>query len=82
MSHIFLSFIHRFVPESVRWLHANGKSEQLVEVVKKIQRINGKTPTDITVAPIHREKMSKPNPLDIFRPTKVAISTLIQSYGW
>ena len=73
----------RFIPESTRWLRLNGKSQEAVHVLKRIAKFNKKDVPDFKLAVV-KQDMSKRagNFFDLFRPRKIAVRSLIQTFAW
>lgn len=73
----------RPVPESARWLILNGKKDQVLEVLKRIARINKRQLPEIGIASINKEtRPGFKHFIRLFTPRKIAIRSLIQGYGW
>eukprot|EP00794_Sanderia_malayensis_P018705 gene18705-20593_t len=80
----FFTFIFfKFIPESIRWLCLNGRTEDAMEIINRIAKVNGRAAPDVKLAEkIDNTEMSFGSLLNLFRPMKMAVSTLIQSFGW
>eukprot|EP00794_Sanderia_malayensis_P010685 gene10685-11821_t len=72
-----------WVPESARWLCLHGKAEEGMKVIKRIAKINGKDfPRDLTLIEVEKTSAkSSGNILNLFRPKKMAISSIIQGFA-
>lgn len=83
--YVFVIFFYTFVPESVRWLHLHGETDKLNALFKRIAKWNNKViPENVTLikSDSHDGKKHKSSPLDLFRTSKIAKSTLVQGYAW
>ena len=81
--YFFVLLFYKFVPESVRLLRLKGKIKEMNRVLERIAYWNRKTiPDDVQVSTVDDTKDNKSNPLDIFKPCSVAISSLIQGFAW
>eukprot|EP00794_Sanderia_malayensis_P010680 gene10680-11814_t len=81
----FLVFIFvKFIPESIRWLCLNGRTEDAMEIIKRIAKVNGRSAPDAKLAEIEKDNNEKSsgNILNLFRPMKMAVSSFIQGYAW
>ena len=62
----------------------SGKTERAIKLLHKIARVNGKTfeaEVELSTEAVN-EKKNHASPLDIFRPRKMALRTLVQGYVW
>eukprot|EP00794_Sanderia_malayensis_P010687 gene10687-11823_t len=72
-----------FIPESIRWLCLNGRTEDAMEIIKQIAKVNRRSAPDVKLAEKNdNTEKSFASFLNLFRPMKMAVSTLIQSFGW
>ena len=80
---ISISFFVRFIPESVRWLRIQGRLDDATEILRKVAKMNKKEFPAVKLAPVtERGTTLKASPLDIWRPRKMALKTLIQGFAW
>eukprot|EP00794_Sanderia_malayensis_P010690 gene10690-11827_t len=79
---VLISF--RFIPESIRWHNVHGQTDNAMKTVKRIAKFNRKVfPFNLKLAEVEKpEEKSTRSILNLFRPMKMAISTLIQSFAW
>ncbi|XP_065064675.1 solute carrier family 22 member 15-like [Rhopilema esculentum] len=80
----FVTFLFfKFIPESTRWLHVNGRTDEAVAIFRKIAKFNGKELPDITLKPVPMDcSPGLTHYLHLFKPKKVAIRSLIQGCAW
>ena len=72
-----------FIPESTRWLRLNGKSQQAIDILKRIAKFNKKDVPDFDLVAVEQDtSKGKSHFVDLFRPKKIAIRSLIQGYAW
>lgn len=79
--YFFILLFFKFIPESTRWLHLHGRTDQAIEIYKKIAKFNKRELPDIKLAKIDLPEDSG-NILNLFRPRKMTWSSLIQGYAW
>ena len=73
----------RFIPESIRWLHLNGKTDEVMMILKKIARINGKELPDFKLDEVKQDASAGlQHYKHLFKPKKIAVRSLIQGYAW
>ena len=74
----------RFIPESVRWLNLQGRKEEAMKILRRVAKMNKKQiPDNVTLkAPRIDASSEKARPLDLFRPMKMGLRTIIQAYAW
>ena len=76
-------FISRYVPESLRWLQLKGRHEEVGAIFQKISRVNKRDMPDYELNDVKDEtQQGLTHFLNIFRPKKIAIRSLIQGYLW
>ena len=72
-----------FIPESTRWLRLNGKSQQAIDILKQIGKFNEKDVPDFDLVTVQQDtSKGKSHFVNLFRPKKIAITSLIQGYAW
>lgn len=84
---IFELLIHllffRFIPESVRWLRITNQTDKAMTTLRKVAKFNKKEFPDVILKPVERPEENKHGSLlDIFRPCRMAIKSVIQGYTW
>ncbi|XP_065069180.1 solute carrier family 22 member 15-like isoform X3 [Rhopilema esculentum] len=73
----------RLVPESARWLIVNGKPEELVEILTRIAKMNGKEVPAIGNIEVTKEPTEGlKHFIYLFTPKQIAISSLVQGFAW
>jgi len=73
----------KFIPESIRWLHLNGKTDEVMMILKKIARINGKELPDFKLDEVKQDASAGlQHYKHLFKPKKIAVRSLIQGYAW
>ena len=78
---MFVIAFYKFVPESIKWLHENGKVKELHQVLRRIAYWNHKdVPTEIKAPKV--DKKNSTNPFDLFRTRSMAMKSLIQAILW
>ena len=71
------------IPESTRWLHVNGRTDEVVAIFRRIAKVNGKELPDITLKPVPMDcSPGLTHYLHLFKPKKIAIRSLIQGFAW
>ena len=79
--YLFVLVFYKFVPESIRWLRLQGKTEKMMEILQRIAKWNKKEiPSDVCITPADRLIHSSPK--DLFCSRKIAVSTCVQGYAW
>ena len=72
-----------YIPESMRWLRLNGKTDEIMKILKRIAKFNGKEIPDIQLGELKQESSAGlGHYLNLFRPRKIAFRSLIQGYSW
>ena len=80
--YLIVLIFYKFVPESVRWLRLQGKTERMMNIFERIAKWNKKTiPTDVSIEPVAGNS-HKSSPKELFQTRKTAVSTCIQGYAW
>lgn len=86
---IVLIIVYFFLPESPRWLLANGKVEEAKVILEKAAKRNGRTwPKDfhlVSTSKAHLEVDTdepKASVIDLFRTPNLRKNTLIQYFNW
>lgn len=74
----------RFIPESVRWLRITNQSEKALAILRKVAKFNKKEFPEVTLRPVERAGNGDKHSsiIDIFRPCKMAVKSIIQGYTW
>lgn len=82
--YLFMIVTYKFVPESVRWLHIQGKLDEAMGIFKRISAWNKKElPEDVSLAlPPTISVEHKSSPLDLFRTRRLVILNSIQGFAW
>lgn len=82
--YLIIPFFYKFVPESIRTLAINDKSDELMATLKRIARFNKRElPIDfLVVTEPSNIKSSIKVMLDLVRPSKFAKKTFCQSLGY
>ena len=70
-----------FLPESVRWLNTNGRSDEAEKILHKVAKYNKRTIENVSLKQ-EVEEQSGYSYLDLFSTTKVLKITLSQGYIW
>lgn len=77
------NFIFSFVMESMRWLHLNGKTDDVMKLLDRIAKLNNKKLPKIELVPLKNDQSNGLRHfLNLFRPMKIAVRSLIQGYTW
>eukprot|EP00794_Sanderia_malayensis_P018704 gene18704-20592_t len=66
----FFTFIFlKFIPESIRWLCLNGRTEDAMEIIKRIAKVNGRPAPDVKLAEKsdNTEKIGRKKPVVVAR---------------
>jgi len=74
-----------FVPESMRWLRLQGRHADVIKILKKAAKVNGKElPDGVELAPLKKSDIekSKGGVLDLFRPLRMLLFSTAQGFGW
>ena len=80
--YIILLVFWKFVPESLRWLRVNDKTDQAEQVLEKVAKYNKVPfPPGAKILPA-RKDMSESSMADLFTPRPMLISTLLQNFIW
>ena len=69
----------------MRWLRLQGRHGDVIKILKRVARINGKTlPDGIELKPLQKSDVekSKGSVLDLFRPLRMLIFSSVQGFGW
>ena len=77
----FIVFLFPFIPESAKWLLANGQKETADRIFENIAKWNKKKIAE-NISVYAAAKKRKTKPWDLFKTKKTVISTLIQGYSW
>ena len=77
----FIVFVFPFIPESAKWLLANGQKEKANRIFENIAKWNKRKIVE-NISVCVAAKRRKPKPWNLFKTKKAAISTLIQGYSW
>ena len=78
-----LDVFYSLVPESIRWLRVNGKTNEAEDVLKCIAKRNKKDwPVNVNLAPTVSENNKSLSVKYLFYPFQMAVSTLIQMFAW
>ena len=82
--YVFTLALCWFIPESVRWLHVHGKTDDAMDVFRRMARWNKKEiPENVTLKAMSKDLSShKTNPLELFRTSQMTFRTLVQGYAW
>lgn len=74
---------HSYIPESMRWLRLNGKTEEVMKILRRVAKFNGKELPDIQISELkHESSAGLGHYLNLFRPKQIAFRSLIQGYSW
>jgi len=83
--YVVVLLFYKFVPDSLRTLHQNGKNEELMRTLHRMAEWNGRPlPPNVTIASANRSNAlpQKTNPLDLVRSRKLAKLTFCQALGY
>ena len=79
----FILLFYKIIPESIQWLQANGRDEEVVQVLRRIGKWNKKPlPDDFIFQPQDTQANKKASVTDLFRDRKLAVASLQQGYLW
>ena len=82
--YIFVFAFFPFMPESVRWLHSQGKSGRAMQILQNAARYNGKSipeKTDLIKVDLSI-KEKDPSIFALFRTKESTVRLLTLSFGW
>eukprot|EP00794_Sanderia_malayensis_P018706 gene18706-20594_t len=57
--YFFIIIFLKFIPESIRWLCLNGRTEDAMEIIKQIAKVNGRAAPDVKLAEIEKDNNEK-----------------------
>ena len=69
----------------MRWLRLQGRHADVIKILKKAAKVNGKDlPDGVELAPLRKSDIekSKGSVLDLFRPLKMLLFSTAQGFGW
>ena len=67
----------------MRWLHLNGKTDNVMKLLDRVAQLNNKKLPEIELVPLKYDSSNGlRHYLNIFRPMKIAVRSLIQGYTW
>lgn len=76
-------FLSRYIPESNRWLHVNGKVDEVYKILRNIARINGKEFPEFKLVVLSQDSSAGlQHYKHLFKPATIAVKSLIQGYAW
>eukprot|EP00795_Rhopilema_esculentum_P001447 gene1447-15872_t len=84
-SFIFGWLADNYIPESMRWLRCQGRHAEVIEILKKAARVNGKTlPAKLELEAVPKADLAqkKLGILDLFRPLKMFQFSAVQGFAW
>ena len=73
------------IPESMRWLRLQGRDADVIKILKKAARFNGKVfPSEVQLKTMQKSdiEQNKGSVLDLFRPWKMLLFSSVQGFGW
>ncbi|XP_041670572.1 solute carrier family 22 member 13-like [Cheilinus undulatus] len=80
---LVVGFLFWFLPESARWLMAQGRKEEAWMELERAARVNGrKVPDDLMDKLTVEGKFKRQNMLDILRIPYLRKRTIIMAYNW
>lgn len=80
---ICVVLFYKFIPESLVWLQMQGRTELILDNLKRIGVWNKRPlPDNVFILPPTEQGEHKSNPLDLFGTRKLALHSLIQFYSW
>ena len=69
--------------ESMRWLHLNAKTDDVMKLLDRVAKLNNKKLPQVELVQLkHNSSSGIRHFFDLFRPMKVAVRSLIQGYSW
>ena len=81
--YLFVLVFYIFVPESIRWLNLNNRSDEAMTILRNIARWNNKMlPENLSLATSTNITVHRPNICHVFRVKTVAVQTYVQIYIW
>ncbi|KAK2587577.1 hypothetical protein KPH14_003705 [Odynerus spinipes] len=79
-------FLPRVIPESVRWLLANGKNKEVEKIYYKMAQMNGLEVTKEAIGVFKESNVLKPTEKErvtqVFRSSKILLRLLVCSFCW
>ena len=70
----------------MRWLRLQGRHGDVIKILKKAAKVNGKDlPDGVELKPLQKsdiEENRKGSVLDLFRPLKMLLFSAAQGFGW
>ena len=86
VSNYIADFHTSLVPESMRWLRLQGRHADVIKILKKAAKVNGKDiPDGVELKPMQKldiEENKKGSVLDLFRPLRMLLFSTAQGFGW
>ena len=81
--YLFVVLFYKFMPESIKWLHEQGKNDELVSTLRRIAYWNKKAlPATITINPPKEVHTGRSKPIDIFRTRDMAVKSFANGFIW
>jgi len=83
--YFFICFLVFYVPESMRWLRLQGRDKDVINILRKAAKVNGKAfPVEFKLKAIKEPDImnNKGSVLDVFWPLKMLLFSSVQGFGW
>ena len=83
--YVFVFLFHFFIPESARWLHLNGRSDEAMKIFHKIAKWNKKElPSHVNLSTNTTVTVYKPTSRisSLFKSKSLRLKTCVHTYIW
>uniref|UniRef100_A0A7M5U329 Major facilitator superfamily (MFS) profile domain-containing protein n=1 Tax=Clytia hemisphaerica TaxID=252671 RepID=A0A7M5U329_9CNID len=80
--YLILLFSFGLMPESIRWLRLNLKSQECEDVLRSICQFNGRKWPDIVLRPPLKTEDRNGSLFSLFTHSRLATNTLVQGFVW
>lgn len=82
--YLLVLVFYNFIPESIEWLRANGRVDEVMETVQRIARWNNTVlSSNMRVSlPLRENEAHSSSVLDIFRTKRLATCSIVIGYIW
>lgn len=81
---VLAAFLLFYIPESVCWLQAKGRDEQMHKVLGRIAKWNKRPLPEMRITNFNTQVIDLPktSPMDLFSSPRLAKLTLVQGFTW